>query len=150
VTPRHPDTDRLAAIVRAADPDCFTQSGIVAARLLAAGLRLPAEPEAPDPYCYRAFGGTHCVTHNVEFPIDAAKCPASVPVAVTPGLSEAWAEAEGVVFWDWTLRLTRLVKGGYRAEAVTGDEVKAYGVASDPDAALRELTDVITESHVND
>jgi len=70
--------------------------------------------------------------------------------APEPGLSEAWAEAEGVVFWDWTLRLTRLVQGGYRAEAIAGDEVKVYTVASDPDAALRELSDVITESHVND
>jgi hypothetical protein len=72
------------------------------------------------------------------------------PEATAPGLDAAWAEAEDVVYWDWTLRLTRLVKGGYRAEAIAGDEVKVYTVASDPDAALRELSDVITESHVND
>ena len=69
----------------------------------------------------------------------------------TPGaLDAAWAEASDVVAWDWTLRLTRLVKGGYRAEAINGNKVEVYTVASDPDDALRELSDIITESHVND
>jgi hypothetical protein len=75
VTPRHPDTDRLAAIVRAADPDCFTQSGIVAARLLAAGLRLPAEPGAPD-RVIAPHADTSCKTHHgPPWP-----CAASQPV----------------------------------------------------------------------
>jgi hypothetical protein len=96
------------------------------------------------------FGKAFC-PHAVAY--DCAAClaqPEDTPEATAPGLTEAWAEAEGVVYWDWAIRLTRLVKGGYRAEAIAGDEVKVYTVASDPDAALRELSDVITESHVND
>ena len=124
------DVERLAQAIRTAE----VRSQMHAESLGA----VPAE-DGPLPDWYRAYAADV-----------AREYFALTPEATAPGLTEAWAEAEGVVYWDWAIRLTRLVKGGYRAEAIAGDEVKVYTVASDPDAALRELSDVITESHVND
>jgi hypothetical protein len=70
--------------------------------------------------------------------------------APSDGLREALAEAEGVLTDGWALRLTSRPTAGYRAEALYNDKVKVYVVAATPDGALRELSDVITESHVND
>jgi hypothetical protein len=75
--------------------------------------------------------------------------PASVPEAA-PGLREALDEIESVLSDGWALRLTSRPTAGYRAEALYNDKVKVYVVAATPDGALRELSDVITESHVND
>jgi hypothetical protein len=71
-------------------------------------------------------------------------------VASSDGLREALAEAEGVLTDGWALRLTSRPTAGYRAEALYNDKVKVYVVAATPDGALRELSDVITESHIND
>jgi hypothetical protein len=81
--------------------------------------------------------------------VDPARYPARV-AAPSDGLREALAEAEGVLTDGWALRLTSRPTAGYRAEALYNDKVKVYVVAATPDGALRELSDVITESHVND
>jgi hypothetical protein len=76
--------------------------------------------------------------------------PEASSVAPSDGLREALAEAEGVLTDGWALRLTSRPTAGYRAEALYNDKVKVYVVAATPDGALRELSDVITESHIND
>jgi hypothetical protein len=184
VTPRHPDTDRrrnaiivaTGGVLREGAPELGgTHRAILAANiadavLALAGLRLPAEPEAPTPANDCAgygFGICPCGCHDQPVPTPEPPAephynaihedgtngsidrPASVPEAA-PGLREALDEIESVLSDGWALRLTSRPTAGYRAEALYNDKVKVYVVAATPDGALRELSDVITESHVND
>jgi hypothetical protein len=122
VTPRHPDTDRLAALLHEArcgpestehlpwTDDHHEWDVATATALLLLGLRLPAEPEAPDPIvcanclrivpevdaetgdcrsCYRGFASPPVPTP--EPPAEPSRVTlraASAPVA-EPGLREA-------------------------------------------------------------
>jgi hypothetical protein len=93
-------------------------------------------------------GGTHTMGYGY-CQLLGSHLAARVAVP-SDGLREALAEAEGVLTDGWALRLTSRPTAGYRAEALYNDKVKVYVVAATPDGALRELSDVITESHVND
>jgi hypothetical protein len=138
--PRRDILDRLMELWQ----EPWSEPAFGEAQMLLARLRASRPVPTPEPPAEPHYNAIH--EDGTNGSIDR---PASVPEAA-PGLREALDEIESVLSDGWALRLTSRPTAGYRAEALYNDKVKVYVVAATPDGALRELSDVITESHVND